>query len=68
MRLATRKYRLQLEHDNGQIAYDGSNCGGWTWDPPCGGCQRCLHDMARHYAEPRRRAFLWAKHLLGELG
>ncbi|WP_097283541.1 hypothetical protein [Streptomyces sp. OK228] len=18
------------------------SCGGWTWDPPCGGCDSCL--------------------------
>jgi hypothetical protein len=28
-----------------------SDCGGWTWDPPCGACDRCILDMALFYDE-----------------
>lgn len=36
---------------------DGSDCGGWTWDPPCGGCTRCQLDMASYYfSQERERA------------
>lgn len=24
------------------------DCGDWTWNPPCGGCDRCQLDMALH--------------------
>jgi hypothetical protein len=27
------------------------DCGGWTWDPPCGGCDRCLHAQATHTSD-----------------
>lgn len=26
-----------------------SDCGGWTWDPPCGGCDRCIAAQVRYY-------------------
>jgi hypothetical protein len=25
-----------------------TDCGGWTWDPPYGGCDRCLCDMTAY--------------------
>lgn len=30
-------------------AYD--SCGGWTWDPPCGGCDNCLAAQFCYYSE-----------------
>lgn len=47
---------------------DGSDCGGWGWDGPCGGCERCLlmqeaYYFCRGYAEPavvsRRYGLNW---------
>lgn len=36
-------------HDAECPEYD--SCGGWTWDPPCGGCDHCL--MAQYcYYDP----------------
>jgi hypothetical protein len=67
VRLTARKYRLQLEYDYSWIVDDSSNCGGWNWDPPCGGCVRCLRDMTWYYADPWRRAHRWAKKLLRDL-
>ena len=26
-----------------------TDCGGWTWDPPCGGCDRCIEDQIDYY-------------------
>jgi hypothetical protein len=26
-----------------------TDCGGWTWDPPCGGCDRCIEDQIAYY-------------------
>jgi hypothetical protein len=31
-----------------------TDCGGWGWDPPCGGCDRCLSDQARYYQGKER--------------
>jgi len=30
---------------------DGSDCGGWTWDPPCGGCSRCIWEQTLYYSK-----------------
>lgn len=27
----------------------GGDCGGWTYDPPCGGCTRCLYMQEAYY-------------------
>lgn len=32
-----------------QIAGDTSDCGGWGWDPPCGGCARCMTQQFGYY-------------------
>lgn len=26
-----------------------TSCGGWTWDPPCGGCDYCLAMQDEYY-------------------
>ena len=54
-RLAHHRYRHQLADMTRSIIDDGSDCGGWTWDPPCGGCTRCQRDMAVYYADRYRR-------------
>lgn len=46
-----------------QIGGDTSDCGGWTFDPPCGGCARCLRDQFGYYMmveEDAARVFLRA--------
>ena len=45
------------------IAGDESDCGGWMWDPPCGGCARCMTNQFAYYLmkeEERARVFLRA--------
>jgi hypothetical protein len=41
------------------------SCGGWTWDPPCGGCDLCIAMQEAHYAylerEDLRKRFLMDK-------
>lgn len=32
-----------------QLAGDSSDCGGWGWDPPCGGCARCMAAQFSYY-------------------
>lgn len=34
-------------HDETDHAYD---CGGQTWDPPCGGCLQCTVAQILYYA------------------
>lgn len=54
-RLANLKYRQGI-HDLVRIGilsrpgekFDTS-CGGWTWGPPCGGCDRCIADQQMYY-------------------
>lgn len=43
----------ELPHTNAQ--HDEGDCGGWTWDPPCGGCYRCLNMQKAHYEALARR-------------
>ncbi len=31
-----------------------TDCGGWTFDPPCGGCDRCLRDQVAYYEAQRK--------------
>lgn len=31
-----------------------TNCGGWTWDPPCGGCDWCIADQIYYYIDRER--------------
>jgi hypothetical protein len=38
-------------------AADTSSCGGQTLDPPCGGCGRCMRDMAFRW-EPVRECYV----------
>lgn len=35
------------------------DCGGWTWDPPCGGCYRCAAGIVTH-AQEQRHTFIHA--------
>jgi hypothetical protein len=44
----------EIEKASGKVwhIYDPGGpgtCGGWTWDPPCGGCDGCLLMQAKHY-------------------
>lgn len=43
------------------IPEDGSDCGGWTWDPPCGGCDRCCWDQALYYFEQEHPWPYWVR-------
>lgn len=43
-----------------QIAGDDSDCGGWRWDPPCGGCARCMRDQFSYYmGKEEEQARVW---------
>lgn len=58
----TGRHSLTTEHPigsmaelNQQIAWvvdqfgpDAKGCGGWTWDPPCGGCVSCVIAQVSH--------------------
>lgn len=53
---------LEASHQMVEEMFDG-DCGGWTWDPPCGGCLWCGHAMVAHaqdegYDAPSYRASL----------
>lgn len=37
------------EFEETQLVGDTSDCGGWGWDPPCGGCARCMAMQFGHY-------------------
>lgn len=39
-----------LEHFVAEHDYD---CGGWTFDPPCGGCTQCIIAQAFYYVTGR---------------
>jgi len=32
-----------------RAAHLNDSCGGWTFDPPCGGCYQCLAMQAAYY-------------------
>ena len=39
-----------------------TDCGGWTWDPPCGGCDRCIADQTYYYTDrDRHQAVTYAR-------
>lgn len=38
-------------HEDTCHHYD--NCGGWTYDPPCGGCDYCILAQQLYYDEDR---------------
>lgn len=38
-------FRVQEAEEYG----GGYDCGGWTFEPPCGGCSRCFQAMASRY-------------------
>ncbi len=43
-----------------QIAGDDSDCGGWGWDPPCGGCARCMRMQFGYYMDQEeKQARVW---------
>lgn len=46
---------------------DYSSCGGWTWDPPCGGCDSCIFAQAL-YADDGTLAQRLAAYYLWEQG
>lgn len=50
------KQDLEDRHEDieKQFGNDKSNCGGWTFDPPCGGCIGCLHMMTSHFFKKER--------------
>lgn len=40
--------------EEGQMSHHPScprytDCGGWRWDPPCGGCDRCIQAQLAYY-------------------
>lgn len=53
-KLAHRKYRYQLAEAMRNVVSAGTDCGGWDWSPPCGGCDRCQADQAGWYADRHR--------------
>lgn len=43
-----------------QIAGDTSDCGGWGWDGPCGGCARCMRQQFGYYMQKEEeQARVW---------
>lgn len=52
--------KLDLEDRHKEIEErfgdDSSSCGGWTWEPPCGGCIDCYHMMVSHGFGQEREA------------
>jgi hypothetical protein len=55
--LYENRYRADFDaHVN--LTLDGKyaeDCGGWTWDPPCGGCDRCIADQIWYYIDQDRQ-------------
>jgi hypothetical protein len=49
---------MDVEHGDGHRLTDHEDCGGWTFDPPCGGCHSCIMAQWAHY---ERLAALEAK-------
>jgi hypothetical protein len=43
------------EHGDGHRLTDHEDCGGWTYDPPCGGCHSCIMAQWAHYERLARR-------------
>lgn len=50
---ATFRVELPDVHDAGNCPL-ATDCGGQTWDPPCGGCDRCIRDQTAYYAAKER--------------
>lgn len=52
--LARRRYfnslRIGYQHVD-QMYQVTDDCGGWTWDPPCGDCHWCASMMVFHWAD-----------------
>ena len=45
-----------------QIGDDDSDCGGWGWDPPCGGCARCMRMQFGYYMmKEEEQARVWLR-------
>lgn len=41
---------------------EGFECGGWTWEPPCGGCNGCLHAQTAYWIQKEReRAYMFQR-------
>jgi hypothetical protein len=41
---------MEIDEHNRIEEFDPhSDCGGWTYDPPCGGCNRCMHMQISYY-------------------
>lgn len=40
---------LDLEHGDPHTLSDHDGCGGWGYDPPCGGCHDCVAAQWAHY-------------------
>lgn len=63
--IAGRRYRTAMarmwrDHVKMYGPDDKNDCGGWTWDPPCGGCSRCIWAQTVYYAhgaEYARKAY-----------
>lgn len=39
----------EWEHYHSEGCPKYTSCGGWTWDPPCGGCDYCLQMHDEYY-------------------
>lgn len=53
--LSDEWFREQWESiEESVIGEDTSDCGGWRWDPPCGGCARCIRDQHAYYLQKER--------------
>lgn len=37
------------DFEQNQIVDDTSDCGGWGWEGPCGGCARCIREQFGYY-------------------
>ena len=58
MRYLSQKWKAEQWRvfEEEQIAGDDSDCGGWGWDPPCGGCARCMRMQFGYYMQKKEDA------------
>lgn len=46
---------------------EDDDCGGWGWDPPCGGCNRCFWLQVAHAYQDKTSLERWRRIVRGTL-